>query len=261
MQERQIEHREIFLNQLARLPTESPEQFETRRARVANAFVTTVNITLANKEIMTDSSEHFVATENLPDNIVTVFFTTIAGPSAIGLGEQQQSNRATLLLDFSRPTVFDFSKFPTFATENASNLYIFSSSESWFATLEKRVDDIFNARRTGFDWLHKPGIYDVLLLAVGLPFSFAIDYLASPFITKFNLSSVLASALYIYLFIAGLYIFRGIFTYSRWVFPKTETESQYSPPMRHRGVWAAITLGIPGAVFGGAIVEAIKALW
>jgi DNA invertase Pin-like site-specific DNA recombinase len=30
---------------------------------------------------------------------------------------------------------------------------------------------------------------------------------------------------------------------------------------RHRGLWATITLGIPSAVFGGAIVEAIRALW
>jgi hypothetical protein len=261
IQERQNEHRQTVLSQLSQLPRESAEQFEIRRARVADAFVTTVNITLASKEVITESSEHFVVSENLPDNIVTVFFTTIAGPSAIGLVEQQQSNRATLLLDFSRPTVFDFSKFPTFATENASQLYIWSSSEQWFTTLEKRISDLFNDRRTRFDWLHRPGIYDVLLLVVGLPFSFAIDYLTSPFITKLNLSNVLTSALYIYFFIAGLYIFRGLFTYSRWVFPKTEIESQYSPPMRHRGLWAAIALGIPGAVFGGAIIEAIKALW
>jgi len=262
IQERQTDHRQMVLGQLAQLPTESAEQFETRRSRVANAFVTTVNITLASGEIITDSSEHFVNSENLPDNIVTVFFTTIAGPGAIGLAEQQQPHRATLLLDFSRPTVFDFSKFPTFATENASLLHIWSSSEQWFATLDKRISDLFMDRRTGFDWLHRPGIYDLLLLVVGLPFSFAINYLASPFITKLNFSSnILTSAIYIYMFIAGLYIFRALFTYSRWVFPKIEIESQYSPPMRHRGVWAAIALGIPGAVFGGAIIEAIKALW
>jgi hypothetical protein len=261
IQERQSEHRQTVLTQLVQLPTESAEQFEARRAKVANAFVTTVNITLANKEVITDSSEHFLASENLPDNIVTVYFTTIAGPTGIGLAEQQQSNRATLLLDFSRPTVLDFSKFPTFATENSSHLYIWSSSESWFAALEKRMSDLFNDRRTGFDWLHRPGIYDALLLVVGLPFSFAINYLASPFITRLSLSSVLTSAIYIYLFIVGLHIFCGLFTYSRWVFPKTEIESQYSPPMRHRGIWATITLGIPVAVFGGSIVEAIKALW
>ena len=56
------------------------------------------------------------------------------------------------------------------------------------------------------------------------------------------------------------YIFRGLFTYSRWVFPKIEIYSETSPP-RHRGVWFAIMVGIPGAVFGGAILEAIKALW
>lgn len=158
---------------------------------------------------MTGSNEQFVASQNLPDNIVTVFYTTIAGPSAIGLGEQQQAHRATLLLDFSRPTVFDFSKLPTFATENATQLHIFSASESWFAALDKRLNDLFNDRRTGFDWLHKPGIYDQLLLLIGLPFAFAIDYLGSGFIDKLKLANVLTSALYIYLFIAGC-TFSGI---------------------------------------------------
>jgi hypothetical protein len=53
--ERQIESGQAVLNQLAPLPDESPEQFEARRARVTNAFVTTVNLTLANKEIVTGS--------------------------------------------------------------------------------------------------------------------------------------------------------------------------------------------------------------
>jgi hypothetical protein len=83
IQERQNDHRQTVLAHLSQLPTESADEFETRRTRVANAFVTTVNITLArSKEVITDSSEHFVTSENLPDNIVTVFFSTIAGPSA-----------------------------------------------------------------------------------------------------------------------------------------------------------------------------------
>jgi hypothetical protein len=96
--ERQIDYGQTVAAQLARQPTETPEQFEQRRARVTNAFVTTVNVTGSNNEIVTGSGEQFLASENIPDKLLTVFYTTLAGPNAIGIPLQ---NRATLLLDFS----------------------------------------------------------------------------------------------------------------------------------------------------------------
>ena len=157
----------MFANEvLAQQPAESAEQFHERRARVANAFVTTVNVTGSNNEVVSGSGEHFLASENIPDNILTVFYTTIAGPNGIGVTFLE--NRATLLLDFSRPTVLDFTKLPTFATVNASNFQISASSEAWFTTLNTRLTQLFAERRTGFNWLHKEGVYDLFLFIVGL---------------------------------------------------------------------------------------------
>jgi hypothetical protein len=255
--DRQIEYGQMLLNRLAQQPHETEAQFQERRTRVANAFVTTVNVTGSNNEIVSGSGEHFLASENIPDRIVTVFYTTLAGPNAIGITREFLQNRATLMLDFSRPTILDFSKLPTFATFNNSNFDISASSEAWFTTLNTRLTQLFDERRTGFNWLHQPGVYDLLLFIVGLPFALWIDYRCSPIIDKFQLPTVLASGLYVYLFIAGLFIFRGIFTYSRWVFPKIEIQSEASPPLRHRAVWLAIMV----AVFGGAVWDAVKALW
>ena len=256
--DRQIAYGQMFVDQvLAQQPTESPEQFQERRSRVANAFVTNVNVTGSNNEIISGSGEHFLASENIPDNILTVFYTTIAGPNAVGIAREFLQNRATLLLDFSRPTILDFTKLPTFATPNNSNFEISASSEEWFTTLNTRLTQLFDDRHTGFNGLHQPGIYDLLLFIVGLPFALWIDYRFSPFVDKLQLSIMVASGVYVYLFLFGLFIFRGIFTYSRWVFPKIEIQSEASPPLRHRAVWAAIMIG----VFGGAVWDAIKALW
>jgi hypothetical protein len=123
--------------------------------------------------------------------------------------------------------------------------------------LNTRLTQLFDERRTGFNWLHQQGAYDLLLLIIGLPFALWIDYRFSPSIDLLKLPIVLASGLYVYLFFAGLFIFRGIFTYSRWVFPKIEMHFEASPPLRHRAVWLAIVT----AVFGGAIWDAIKAVW
>ncbi len=255
--DRQVEYGQTFLAQLVQQSTETPQQFQERRARVTNSFVTTVNITGANNEIVSGSGEHFLASENIPDIILTVFYTTMAGPNALGVTQELLHNRATLLLDFSRPTILDFTKLPTFATPNNSNFQITAASEVWFTTLNSRLTQLFDERRTGYNWLHQVGIYDLLLFVVGLPFALWIDYRFSPNIDKLNLPVVLSAGIYVYLFFAGLFIFRGVFTYSRWVFPKIEIQSESSPPLRHRAVWAAIMIG----VFGGAVWDAIKALW
>jgi hypothetical protein len=256
--DRQVEYGQMLVNQvLAQQPTESREQFQERRARVQNAFVTTVNITGANNEIVTGSGETFLASRNIPDNILTVFYTTLAGPNAVGITRELLLNRVTLLLDFSRPSILDFSKLPTHATENTSNFQIVAASEPWFTTLNARLTQLFNERRTGFNWLHQQGIYDLLLIIFGLPFALWVSYRFNSSIEKLELPNILSSSLYVYLFFAGLFIFRGIFTYSRWVFPKIEIQSEASPPLRHRAAWLAIMVG----VFGGAIWDAIKALW
>jgi hypothetical protein len=255
--DRQIEYGQTFLAQLVQQSTETPQQFQERRARVTNAFVTTVNITRANNEIVSGSGEHFLAGENISDNILTVFYTTMAGPNALGITQELLHNRATLLLDFSRPTILDFTKLPTFATPNNSNFEITAASEAWFTTLSTRLTQLFDERRTGYNWLHQPGIYDLFLFIVGLPFGLWIDYRCRPTIHELQLPHVLEVGAYVYLFLAGLFIFRAAFTYSRWVFPKIEIQSQASPPLRHRAVWLAIMIG----VFGSAIWDAIKALW
>jgi hypothetical protein len=65
--DRQVEYGKTFVNQvLAQQPSETPDQFHERQARVMNAFVTTVNVTGSNKEIVSGSGEHFVTSEIYP---------------------------------------------------------------------------------------------------------------------------------------------------------------------------------------------------
>ena len=98
-----------------------------------------------------------------------------------------------LLLDFSRPTILDFSKLPTYATENTSNFEIFAASEPWFTTLNTRLTQFFNERRTGFNWLHQQGIYDLFLLTLG-------DYRLSVHIETLTMPTVFKSGIYVYIF-------------------------------------------------------------
>jgi hypothetical protein len=252
--ERQIQYGQSFVKDvLGQQPNESPEQFKERQFRVLHSFTITVNITGANNEIVSGSGAHFLASENIPDRLLTMYYTNIAGPNALGIALQ---NRVTVLLDFAQPAIFDFTKLPTHATENASNFQIAAVSEEWFTTLNTRLTQLFDERRTRVDWLHRTGVYDIFLLLIGLPITLWADYRSTWIIDRLKLSNILAAGVYVYVFFAILFLFRGLFHYSRWAFPKIEMDTGQSRPQRHR----VVLLGIIIAVLGAAIWDAIKAL-
>jgi hypothetical protein len=252
--ERQIEYGATVVALLYKLPDETPETFEARRQRVSRSFYTTVNVTGANNEVVTGSGVEFLTSVNIPEDIRTVYFSTIHGPGTAGIGEAMLRSKVTLLLDFSKP--IDLTGNPSFATANTSSLTIWSWTESWFTAVHTRLMQLFASRRTGFDWLHRPTIYDVLLMVVGLPFAFWINFRLGPLIDRVATAPIINAALYVYCFFVGLYIFRALFGYSRWVFPKLEIAEANSAPLKHRAIWTVVML----AVFSSAIWDAIKAL-
>ncbi len=121
--ERQIEYGQLVVRLLSQLPEESPRQFHERVARFVDSFVTTVNVTGANGEVVTGSGESFITSDNIPTDIRTIFYTTMEGPNTIGITPQRLTSKATLLLDFSRPVLRDFSKI-TVEAANSSNFSI-----------------------------------------------------------------------------------------------------------------------------------------
>jgi len=197
--ERQVEYGKTVLDQLAQQPNESPDQFNARKTSVARAFVTTVSVTGSNGEVITGEVEEFLDSINIPAKILTVFYSTVTGPSVVLPGFSQQS-RATVLLDFSRPTVLDFTKFPSLPIPNNSEFAVASNSESWFTALNSRLTQFFLDRRTGYDWLHRPGIYDLLLFFLAVPFALWIDYRIEGWKFLQATSSIIRSSVYVYFF-------------------------------------------------------------
>jgi hypothetical protein len=50
-----------------------------------------------------------------------------------------------------------------------------------------------------------------------------------------------------YTFFVTLVLFRTLFSYTRWVFPKVEIETDATAkPIRHRAIWGAILLALVG---------------
>jgi hypothetical protein len=163
----------------------------------------------------------------------------------------------TLFLDFSRPPLFDFSRLPTLPTPNESNFAISADDESWFAATKSRTSQFFTDRRTSTEWLHRAGVYDALLIFIGIPIAIWLDFRVAGSISTRTISSFVSGALYVYVFIATVVLFRLLFAYSRWVFPKVELDTELRSPLRHRGVWGAISLSVVCSL----LYDLLKYVW
>ncbi|HZU90588.1 MAG TPA: hypothetical protein VE993_15150 [Stellaceae bacterium] len=200
--EKQLEYGKTVVAQQTQQPNESLQQFQERRAWVERAFVTKVSVTGVNGEVVTGQGEDFMESVNIPEHILTVFYSTVTAPTAMPSGFVPQS-KATVLLDFSRPPVLDFTKLPTLPTLNNSNFNVSSNSEFWFTALNSRINQFFVDRRTSYDWLPKSGVYDLLFLFVAIPLALWVDYRIATWHSLQGLPNLIQSAVYLRIFIGN----------------------------------------------------------
>jgi hypothetical protein len=155
-----------------------------------------------------------------------------------------------VFLDFTTPPLLDFSRLPTLPTPNESNFEIASDNHSWFAASNAILTEFFATRKTHLNWLHRAAMYDLLLVVLGLPLSIWAVYRLSEVLERTSrMPSIISAAIYIYAFFLSLNVFRVLFAYSRWVFPKVELETHGSfSALRHRNAWLAIMTGLVVAI-------------
>jgi hypothetical protein len=151
-------------------------------------------------------------------------------------------------LDFTAPPLLDFQRLLALPTPNESNYEIVADNQSWFAASKAKLDGFLKERKAPHDWLHRAAIYDVLLFFVGLPLAFWVNYRLNRIVPA-TIPSILSAAVYVYAFFFSLQVYRMLFSYARWVFPKVELDSQRgAPPLRHRVVWLAIMGSLAAAL-------------
>ena len=254
--DKQIEFRDRFMPVLALQPDkETPEEFEARKKRCFESFVTSMTIQRLNGEMLHGNNEAFLDEANLPDQIGSIYFSTSSVPTTLGI---VPASKIVVFIDFTRPPFFEFSRVPSLPTPNGSNFEVASDNESLFVGTRARLVDFFNARTTRANWLHGGAIYDIGLFFVGLPIAIWAAYHVSLVLDAApKLPTIISSAIYIYIFFVAMNLFRVFFLYSRWVFPKVELEGERSAPLSHRVAWGGITL----AVVGAAIWDAVRLIF
>jgi hypothetical protein len=93
---------------------------------------------------------------------------------------------------------------------------------------------------------------------IGVPIAIWLSYRLGDALEKGQLDKIVIVTIYVYVFLLSILLFRALFSYSRWIFPKVELQSDLaSSPLRHRLVWTAICVPIVVAL----LYDAIKLLF
>lgn len=111
-------------------------------------------------------------------------------------------NSFELLLDFTKPELFNLSLSPSISTPNASHIFVTGLNSDWVSGVYRKVTDFIKERRTQRRFLHRHSVYDALILCLGLPFVFYIAYKFSGWINSIfgEVSEIVKSAAYVYVF-------------------------------------------------------------
>ena len=165
-------------------------------------------------------------------------------------------NHFQLLLDFTKPEIFNLSLSPSGSTPNASSIRVSGLDSTWVNGVYSEVTNFIKRKETRRRFLHRHSIYDWLILCGGFPFAFSIAYKLSGLINSLfgEHSGILKSAAYVYVFYFSLLLFRMLFDYARWIFPIVEYKESTDTAQKHRAILVLLVLG----VFGNLLYDVLK---
>jgi hypothetical protein len=191
-----------------------------------------------NGETIGGSGTTILESAQLPVNLARIVFDSAFRFRA--QTGQDPLNSFTLTLDFRRTRALEgllgISEEP-----NETSVVVNGQNTTWVNGVSTELRDFFNHRTTSRDWLHTPRSYSVAAL-VGIPLSlywvYRIDRWFSP--STFAIPDALKVAIYVYIALVIMFIYRVTFNVARRTFPKLE-----GPERQTRSTWLQRTpLGV-----------------
>lgn len=221
---------------------QTDEQFEASKLTLRESFKLNITVTGI------DGDEHYVTIEdvfsstNFPERIKSLYVDSDSTLRYVHNYVPQ--NLFKIFLDFTKPKIFDLSLLPHSRTPNESYIEVAGYDATWVNGVFSELKSFIEKRASTLSKVHNHSIYDILLWILGFPLSFwfcskASDYIENSFGAG---NSFVTSALYLYTFVASLFIFRILFHYLRWVCPLVEFRSKNNKVIVHRALLTILTV-------------------
>lgn len=220
------------------------EQYTKNIEIIKKGFELNVLITGNDNKILAGPFKEIFSSPNFPNQVNS--FLVDSEATLVADHSYRPSNGFRIFFDFTKPKIFDFTLLPSQNTPNESKIEVKGYDPTWANGLFSEIEQKIDSSTSNFSKVHKHSIYDIFLWILGMPLAFWIVYrLSNKVEYLFNNHSVfLKNALYVYLFMVILFVFRVLFHYLRWVCPLVEYRSKKNKIIIHRGVLSAITLGL-----------------
>jgi hypothetical protein len=156
-------------------------------------------------------------------------------------------NSFEIIIDFSKPKVFDFTFQPNEKTPNDSVFRVEGSDNTLVNGVFHEIDSYVNGKPAIFSKIHNGSIYSLLIWFLGIPFGFwaclKLSFFANTFIEN---DIFLRNAFFVYVFFVSLFVLRILFHYFRWVYPMIEYRSKKERSIIHQAALFSIIIGLIG---------------
>lgn len=222
---------------------QTDEQFEDNKQTLRESFQLKITISGKGGEELWGSIEDVFGSANFPEQVKSLY---VDSESTLRYVHNfYPHNSFKIFLDFNKPKIFDLSLMPSHETPNESNIEVKGYDATWvngvFSEIKKFIED----RSSTLSVVHSHSVYDILLWVLGFPLSFWICYKLSAQIENAfgGDNAFVTSALYLYAFVATLFIFRVLFHYLRWVCPLVEYRGKGNRMFAHRALFAVLSIG------------------
>ena len=246
---------------LKQTPGQSQEDFEKAKEFAKGFYKVTIHIYGSRGEYIFTEDPNIFDNSGLPDKIDRVIFeNSTRFKTSL---QREPVNQFRITFDFASPPIFNFNISPSLATPTNSSIDIIGENETWVSGTYRKVSNLLEDRRTKHGWLHKNNIWDLFLWIIIMPIIFRLLYLLQKNLPAFisTVSGVLKAAIYVYVFILLLNLFRIVFSYARWVFPYLELSTPLRRNKLHRVILGAILISIISSISYELIIASAKAFW
>ncbi|HHF3091924.1 TPA: hypothetical protein ACPJ00_000787 [Vibrio diabolicus] len=221
---------------------QTQEEYERNLVTLRESFTLKITIAGTNGEELWGTISEVFDSVNFPENVKSLYVDSQSTLKHVH--NYYPHNYFVVFLDFSKPKVLDFSLLPSYGTPNESNLEVSGYDATWVNGVFSELKNYISSKSSTLSVVHRHSIYDVLLWFMGFPLSFWICSRFSPYIENLKISSVFfESALYMYSFVATLFVFRLLFHYLRWVCPLVEFRLANNKMLMHRAIFGVLSVG------------------
>lgn len=231
-----------------------PDQILADREKLRLGFDLQIVVRGVDDKTVTGSIPVVFNSPRFPDKVKSLYIDSALNLK--NLYNWSPRNSFELILDFTKPELLNLSFSPSGPTPNASDIRVSGRNETWVNGVYHTVTEFVKNRKTRRQFFHRHSVYDLLVLCGGFPFAFGISYKLSEWINRMfgQISEILQSAAYVYVFCFSLILFRILFDYGRWVFPIVEYQTSTNAALKHRIFWSTLAV----AVFGNLVYDMFK---